>query len=195
MTALGPLGSVALISGILYIWLASRAVYAAWYFGILSCCIIAFEDFTRYQLIADGVLQIFYVIMGLIALFSWKEVNEIGHLDIQTKDRKWHLTAIATLMVVGVLIGLALSRWTSASLPMLDTLTSVFAVFATWLMVDRDKSNWLYWMVINAIYLYIYGAQGAWFYVVLSLIYGVMSVYGWIKWQRLYREGSSLANG
>ena len=195
ITTLGPLGSVALVSGVIYVWLASRAVYTAWYFGILSCTIIAFEDFTRYHLIADGVLQSFYIVMGLVGLFSWKKVNQLGHLKIQRKDPRWHLTAIGILLIVGALIGLSLGHYTDANLPLLDTLTTVFAVFATWLMVDRDKSNWIYWMVINALYVYIYGAQGAWFYVLLSLVYGGMSIYGWIKWQRIYRKGSNLANG
>lgn len=182
---LGWLGLIALVCGIIYIVLASRAQYSAWFFGIVSCGIICFEDFTKYGLYADGVLQVFYVIMGVWALVTWKERDDDNLLKIEEWSIRHHLIYIVILLPISLVLGYFLEHYTSANLAIIDTVTSVFAVFATWLLVKRVKSNWIYWVVVDTIYLYIYGSQEAWFYVVLTLIYTIMAVVGYFHWKRL----------
>lgn len=184
LSNLGVLGVIALLAGVLYIVLASRKAYMGWYFGILSCAIIFYEDMTRYGLYADALLQVFYIFMGIQALFTWRRVDDQGELDIQEMPLLWHLHRMAILGVIGIVIGFILAEIPEVNMAVLDTLTSVFAIFATWLMVYRVRSNWLYWIVIDLTYMYIYGMQGAWFYVVLSGVYTVVSVMGWFGWKR-----------
>lgn len=187
ISELGVLGFIALISGVVYVILASRTNYYAWYFGILSCAIIAYEDFTRYQLFADGALQLFYVAMGVYALFEWQKKDSSGDLMIRHLGRQRNMRLIAGMLIISVILGAILNFYTEAELPFLDTMTSVFAVVATWLMVLRIRENWWYWIFINAIYIYIYGRQGAWFYVILTLVYLTVSVYGARTWEKKYR--------
>lgn len=185
---LGALGLVALFSGILYVVLASRARYSAWTFGIVSCSIIAFEDFTKYDLYADGALQIFYVIMAFYALWEWKTTDSEGTLVVINKSRNFHLKALIFLLIPAVIVGFLLGHYTSANLPLLDTATSVMAVFATWLLVRRVQENWIYWVIIDVLYLYIYGRQGAWFYVILMLVYTIVAIDGYYKWRQIRRQ-------
>ncbi|MDX1684079.1 MAG: nicotinamide riboside transporter PnuC [Saprospiraceae bacterium] len=184
---LGILGSLALVFGVVYVILASRTNYYAWYFGIASCAIIAFEDFTRYGLFADGLLQIFYVLMGGYALFEWGKTDKSGRLIIVRKSLSWHIGYILLLLLLSIILGWVLNKWTEANLPYIDMTTSVMAVFATWLMVRRVLSNWIYWIIIDLTYLYIYGSQGAWFYVVLTMIYTLVAIYGYFEWSKRYR--------
>ena len=186
ISGLGILGLIALIAGIIYVVLASRTNYYAWHFGILSCAIIAYEDFTRFQLFADGALQVFYVAMGLYALAEWRKKDVSGELRIVTLSRGQNLRLITGMLIATMIFGVLLNHYTPAELPYLDTMTSVFAVMATWLLVRRVKENWWYWIFINAVYLYIYGRQGAWFYVILTLVYLVVSVYGARQWDKKY---------
>ena len=184
LSNLGMLGIIALVAGVVYVALASRKAYVGWYFGILSCAIIFYEDMTRYGLYADALLQVFYIFMGIQALFTWRKVDGEGQLAIQEMPLLWHLHRMAILGVIGIVIGFILAEIPEVNMAVLDTLTSVFAIFATWLMVHRVRSNWLYWIVIDITYMYIYGMQGAWFYVVLSGVYTVVAVLGWFGWKR-----------
>jgi nicotinamide mononucleotide transporter len=185
---MGVLGIIALVCGVVYVVLASRAVYISWLFGILSCAIIAYEDFTLYGLIADGWLQIFYILMGGLALAQWKKTDTSGQLEIQTWSVKRHSLIFVLGILISIPLGMLLRDLSLANLPVIDTVTSVFAVIATALMVFRIKENWIYWILIDTAYLYIYGAQGAWFYVALMFVYTIVAVLGWRKWTEIQRE-------
>ncbi len=47
--------------------------------------------------------------------------------------------------------------------------------------------NWLYWIVIDSISLFLYGAQGLMFVAVLYLAYLVIAVFGWFEWRDALR--------
>ncbi|HLF62372.1 MAG TPA: nicotinamide mononucleotide transporter, partial [Saprospiraceae bacterium] len=57
---------IALITGLIYVVLAAYEKPLCWPFGIISCSVIAADDFAVFQLYADGVLQIFYVLFGFL---------------------------------------------------------------------------------------------------------------------------------
>ena len=45
-------------------------------------------------------------------------------------------------------------------MPQLDAFTTVFSVVGTWWMIQGDPTNWLYWMVIDAVSIYLYAKRG-----------------------------------
>jgi nicotinamide mononucleotide transporter len=181
--SLGWLGLIALIFGLIYVTLAARSDRRCWYFGIISCAIIAYEDIFRYDLYADAGLQAYYVFMGFWGLATWKEGGREDH--VFEKGWKWHLVVQLAIILLSILLGIGLSRYTGAALPFLDTWTSIISVVATWMLVHRIRSNWIYWIVANTVYIYIYGEQGAVYYMALMIIYLLVAVNGWRSWSKL----------
>src|SRR5689334_7173941 len=59
-----------LITGILYVVFASKQKSVCWIFGIISSLCIAWKSYSEYHLIADVVLQIFYVLIGVYGLYE-----------------------------------------------------------------------------------------------------------------------------
>ncbi len=49
-----------------------------------------------------------------------------------------------------------MANYTRADFAYLDTFTTVFAVFATYMLTKKVLENWLYWVVIDAVSIYIY---------------------------------------
>ena len=179
------IGAIALVSGVVYVFLASKGDSRCWLFGIISCVLIAYEDFTVYQLISDGILQIFYVILGVWGVYSWWTGNQGIQRRVHDVPVIGHLFIIVTSLVSGMMLGCLTQNYTQAALPYVDAITTTTAVLTTVLLVKRYRQNWVYWMAINATYLYIYGSREAWFYVALTIIYLVMSVKGWRNWAHL----------
>ena len=183
LQSLGWLGLVALVFGLIYVVMAARSDRRCWYFGIVSCTIITYEDFFRYDLYADAALQIYYVIMGFWGLLTWKEGGRESF--VFEKGWQWHVVVHLLILVITAIFGIGLSRYTEAALPILDTWTSIISVMATWMLVHRIRSNWIYWIVANSAYIYIYGQQGAMYYVALMMIYLLVAINGWRSWSRL----------
>jgi len=176
---LGMLGAVALITGLIYVYLAAQKKRSCWYFGIISCAIIAYEDLTKYFLYADAVLQIIYVLFGIWGLIKWGSNKGVTGTKISSSQ---HIGLLVFSLISTYLIGEWMSNNTVANMPFLDVWTTILSLIATVLLVYENRTNWLYWILANALYVYIYSCQGAWYYAALLFIYWLMAIYGWISW-------------
>ena len=70
-------------------------------------------------------------------------------------------------------------------MPQLDAFTTVFSVVGTWWMTQGDPANWLYWMVIDAVSIYLYAKRGMPWGALLFALYTLLAVDGWfagISW-------------
>lgn len=171
---------IALLTGLCYVFLASQKNRICWLFGIVSCGIIAYQDVTLYQLYSDAVLQSFYVIMGFWGFWSWGREEKPKGKPLTLNH---HLLGILGSVIGAVVVGYVLRSWSDAAVPFLDAFTTILSILATLLLVNERKETWLYWIVINLLYIYIYGSQGAAYFTVLSAVYLVMSLRGWFWWK------------
>ena len=56
----------------------------------------------------------------------------------------------------------------------------------TFLVARKVLSNWLYWVVIDAVSVYLYWSRGLDIYALLMLVYTGMAVYGYLQWKKNY---------
>jgi nicotinamide mononucleotide transporter len=142
----------------------------------------------RAGLKAEALLYFYYVLAGVYGYWEWsRPQNQLkDHVLIQKWPIKNH---ILTLAVGGVLaIGMAqLMMYINSSYPYADSLTTVFSFIATWLVVKRVLSNWVYWIIIDVASAYIYYLKGLNYYTGMMVIYTVLAVWGYYKWLQEYR--------
>jgi nicotinamide mononucleotide transporter len=81
-----------------------------------------------------------------------------------------------------------MANFTPADFPYFDASTTVFAVFATYMVTKKVLENWLYWVVIDFLSIYIYIEKGLTPTAVLFALYVVLALYGYIKWQQTYQQ-------
>jgi nicotinamide mononucleotide transporter len=83
------------------------------------------------------------------------------------------------------------SRWlaaeTGAAWPFLDSVTTWTSLFATWLVVRMKLENWLYWIAIDVVLVYLSGAQKLLFISLMFAAYLCISVIGFFAWLKTYR--------
>ncbi len=180
-----------LLAGIIYIILSAQNKISCWYFGIISCACIAYHDFFGgLNLYSDGVLQIFYIIMGFIGLVRWKEVSLSFKVGIKT-----HLLAGLAGILFSLLYGFLMKKYSDASFPLVDAFTTVFSVIATIFLVNRQLSTWLYFIVIDIVMTYLYYVRGWELYGLLYLIFTVVAIYASWNWWRLFRLNLNKSEG
>ena len=194
LSAFDPLEWMALVAGLLYIILAARGLWLCWIFGIISCAIIAFKDFTTLRLYFDGVLQLIYVLMGVWGLIGWRQHRASsgkGSIKVISMNLRSQLPWWIVLSLIAFVMAWAVKSLTDVALPYLDSWTTVFSLFATWLTIRRVVENWLYWILIDLIYIFIFYRQGAVLFSVLYGVYTAIAVYGYYKWRTNYLDQSS----
>ena len=172
-----------LSTGVVYVILSAQNRISCWYFGIVSCACIAYHDFFGgLNLYSDGVLQIFYIIMGIVGLIRWRAVNISFRANVFI-----HIYSIIGGVVLSVLYGYLMARYSDASFPMIDAFTTVFSIIATVFLVNRQLSAWIYFIVIDLVMTLLYYERGWELYALLYLIFTMVAVYASWKWWQLFR--------
>ena len=93
----------------------------------------------------------------------------------------FHLILLSGAVIGTVVLGVILKKNTDAMLPFLDAFTTVFSLAATWLMINMIHMNWLYWIVIDSVSIYLYAKRGLKLSSVLFLLYLLLALDGYFE--------------
>lgn len=172
-------------TAIIYVVLAARENAWCWAWGIVSCSLWAYADFAKYNLWADGLLQVFYVGMGAWGLYNWKfGGSQKAELRISRMNMRGHFWVVFTGGLLTLAFGFVFSEYSPTALPYEDSFITAFSVLATILTVRKKLENWLYWVVVDALAVFLFSARGATLVAVVMAIYTVIAVFGFFRWRK-----------
>jgi len=184
--ALQAANVVALATGVAYAVLAARRNRLCWIAGaVSSACAAVLAGLNKLPMQAG--LQVFYVAMSVYGWWSWKRSVSDGELVVGLWPLGWHLGAALVLALLSLVTAYWLRPANVAAWPLLDSLTTWFSLLATWLAARARLENWLYWIVINGLMVFLFYAQRVWGMAVLSLLLMGIAASGFIAWRRRYR--------
>jgi nicotinamide mononucleotide transporter len=181
--ALEAVNGLALASGVTYAVLAARRNRLCWIAGAVSSACAAILSALN-KLPMQAGLQIFYVGMSVYGWWSWKRHSSEGQLMIGVWPLGWHLGAALVLTFLSLVSAWWLRPGDVAAWPLLDSLSTWFSLLATWLAARAKLENWLYWIVINALMVFLFYAQKVWGMALLSVFLMVIAGAGFIGWRR-----------
>lgn len=175
----------ATLTAIIYVVLAARENIWCWFWGIISCSLWAYASFIFYQLWMDALLQIFYVIMGFVGLYQWKfsQKNEVVKSTTHLSARE-HLAYWSAILPATFLFGYFFENYTPAAATYADAFTTILSVAATIILVQKKLETWLYWILADALYIWLYGRQGAYLFSLLMVIYVIIAADGYVRWRQ-----------
>ena len=126
--------------------------------------------------------------------WQWRlRSSDKNEVSIQVWSLSRHgVVAISVCMLVSI-SGYLLEENTSAALPYLDSLTTWGAVITTYMVAHKVLENWLYWLLIDGVSIYLYIDRGLYFTALLFVVYIVIAVFGYFHWRALYREKPALS--
>ncbi len=185
-----PLEWLSLLAGVAYALLAVKQSRWCWVFGGMSSTILVYLAF-RAQLPMQAGLQAYYVAMSFYGFWHWSRQGDGPALPIGTWPLAWHAGVAIAIVAVTASSAPAIATLTQAAWPHLDTATMLASLLATWMVAAAKLENWLYWIVIDAVSIFLYGAQGLWFIALLYAIYLVIAVAGFQVWRRRWQAQSA----
>ena len=177
---------IAVISAILYLLLAAKEDIKCWYAVIISSSLYFYIMYDA-GLIMEAYLQIFYIVMALYGWFKWTKSIQINSNNrIRTWSNMKHFITITSVVILAVITGFILKKYTNAALPFLDAFTSWGAIITTYMVAQKILENWIYWFVIDSISIYIFLSRELYLTSLLFFIYLIIICFGYASWRKKY---------
>ena len=184
---MGWLEGLGVIFGILYIYFAAKEMIWCWYASLISVSIYLIICY-QVQLYAEMGLNVYYLGTTIYGWWHWRNPSENKkELPISKMKLKEHILFILVGFIFTFGLGYFLIENTDAQLPYLDSFTTVFAVLTTILVTRKVLENWIYWVFIDTVAVYIYFQRELYLTSLLMAAYVIIAAVGYFNWRRLYR--------
>lgn len=184
---------IAVIFALLYLVLAIRQNIWCWMCAAISTLIFSTVYFSA-NLYMESLLNIFYFGMALYGWLKWRGGgSKETALPVSVWSERVHLVAISIIVVLSVISGALLERFTDAAFPYIDSATTYAAVWATFLVARKILENWWYWLVIDIASVFIYWSRDLELTSLLFVFYVALIPIGLVSWTRSYRLGQNSA--
>ena len=183
------------------VWLTAKAKVLSWPIGIIGSVLYLFL-FYQISLYSDLFEQVYFLVTSVIGWWVWlhprtkAEANQDDELKIGRNSLRENL-AYAGLVAAGTAlfywVTVHLNVWLPAyfpqpaSFPFFDAVTTAMSFTAQWLLAKKRLENWVLWIAVDGIDVWIYWFKGVKF---VSLEYGLfffIAAFGLYKWVREYR--------
>ena len=184
------LETIAVVLGIAYLLFAMRENSLCWYCAFISTGIYIwiFRDVSLYM---ESALNAYYMVMAVYGLYQWQHGgNNAEGIKLCCWGLKKHFSAIGLVLVLSAISGYLLSQNTEARMPYIDSFTTWGSVITTFMVARKVLENWIYWIVIDAVSIFLYIDRGLYQTVGLYSIYLVLAVIGYIAWRKAYFKQS-----
>jgi nicotinamide mononucleotide transporter len=182
LTALQAWEVLAVVLAIAYLVLAIRQNIWCWAAAAVSTLLYLYIMY-RANLYMESVLQLFYLAMAVYGWQQWRKGGaDDGELPVRTWPLRHHLFAIGSVILLVVISGELLTRYSNAALPHVDSFTTWGAIVATFMVARKILENWIYWFVIDAVSVGLYLSRDLVFTAALFTMYLVMIVIGYRSW-------------
>jgi|TARA_R100000005_G_scaffold79615_1_gene46787 nicotinamide mononucleotide transporter len=179
----------AVVLGVAYLLLAVRESLWCWYAAFISTAIFLWL-FWQVGLLMESALQVYYLGMALYGWHQWRGGASGAaqqSLPISVWPLQRHILAIASVLLASAASGALLARHTDAVLPYVDSFTTWGSILTTWMVARKLLENWLYWLVIDSVSIYLYLERGLFLTAALFAVYLVIVVFGYRRWHQHYR--------
>lgn len=187
-----PLSYVELIGtvfGMASVWFSTQQSILTWPCGIINI-IFFIALFFQVQLYADVLLQLYYFVMSIYGWFNWKKQFQ-QHQNIRILSNHQRIQWSLLLLLVT-----ALSWWTishihqwlpkiftiPAAYPLLDSAIAVMSIIAMVFMAKRILENWILWLFVNILCVYVYAAKQILFTSIEYGLFFILALIGFYQW-------------
>ncbi|WP_375153645.1 nicotinamide riboside transporter PnuC, partial [Arcobacter sp. CECT 8985] len=162
---------------IIYLLLAIKQNLWCWVAAFFSTLIYSILFFDA-ALLMDSFLNFYYLIMAIYGWYSWKYSNGIkkdAKLNISTFSFSRNIKDVILLSIISLVLGYYMKNYTTADYAYIDTFTTVFAIYSTYLLAKKVIQTWLYWIIIDAVSIYIYINKNFYLTALLFLKYTILA--------------------
>ncbi len=178
------------VSGFICVYLLIKRNIWCWFFGFIQVSLFAWLFFHN-KLYSDAGLHVIYIGLQFYGWWNWMQHKDCGAngsdivIHYTTKNEVLLWTTIA-LFSAGIL-GTLMHQLTDASFAYADAFTTCASLVAQWLLTRRHLLNWVFWIIVDIVAIFIYFQKGLYPTSVLYFTFLVMCFFGQYSWYKQYQ--------
>lgn len=177
---------LAVASNILYVILAAKRLILCWFFAFIGSALFVYLCFIG-ELYIESILQLFYVAMAIVGWVTWNHAKT-EEVTLKKWEVKKHLINILASGFVAVVLGYLFDTYTNQANPYVDAFTTVYSLAATFMVTQKIVENWLYWIIIDLVSIYLYAQRDYNLTAVQYVLFTILAVFGFVAWQKAYKK-------
>ena len=183
-----PLSIIAGIAGCISVVMCAKGRLEFYFIGFIqnfSYMWLAYQN-RFYGEVIENVFYIVTMIWGIVVWGKNMQDNDDGTQDVIAKKftlAQWVVSAVLTIFATAIMGSWLTSIGSNQAY--LDAATNVMAIFAQIMMVRRYREQWVWWVVIDVLNIWMWGVVGNWSMVAMYIAWTVNCIYGWINWTKL----------
>lgn len=141
----------------------------------------------------EATLNLVYFILGVKGFFNWSRDNK-QKIVIHTLPLIRHVQIIGGFSILAVLCYLLRVSSLQINLVVfLDSIIFCFSLLTTWMAVNKVLENWLYWVVIDALAVWVFWQKALYPTALLFLVYIFLALWGAVSWYGIFRKHATQA--
>lgn len=180
-----PWAIVSGIFGICSVVLSAQGNILTFVFGFVQvatytylCCIERFY--------AEIAINIYYFITMIYGVYCWRKRLCSNTMQVQTRRLSSSLLSWLTMAVllVSLLTGWLLQRYTDDPQPYLDAFTTIPAIVAQVLMVMAFREQWYLWLIVDVLAMVMWLRAENYCMVAQYAFWCANCIYGYVQWTK-----------
>jgi nicotinamide mononucleotide transporter len=175
------------ITTIACIYLAAKANIWNWPISIISIVISAILYFDSH-LFGDFILQFYFLFTAFYGWWFWLQKKKEEEKPIISIGAKHWLLIVAAIIVLTLLLGFILDRYTPTNVPYEDGFCTAVSFVAQIMLTRKILQNWVLWIVVDICYVPLLVYKNLNLYAVLYAILVIIALKGYSDWRKTYRE-------
>ena len=185
--------------GLLYLWWEYHADSRLWFASIVMPA-ISMWIYLHKGLYADFAINIYYFLIAVYGYLAWtrgkrrcekpkgdKRAEVKAALPIRHIRFAQLFACSAVFFILWAAIYYMLRYHTNSNVPLADAFTTALSIVAMWMLARKYIEQWIAWIAVDAVCVFLYIYKGIFFYASLYAIYTIIAFVGYAKWRRLMR--------
>jgi nicotinamide mononucleotide transporter len=188
------IGFISLITGVLCVVMTAKGHISCYYWGIiniLTYIYIAYLSSFYGEVMLNGL---YYLPMQFVGIYLWKKNIKDDTGIIKAKEMTIKQLFMLVILSIVLILGYSyILELLQGSLPLADSTSTVLSVIAMYLTVKLYKEQWLLWIIVNIVSIYMWsialinGEQNSILMIVMWTAYLINAFYGYYNWRKLAR--------
>ncbi|MFM2484839.1 nicotinamide riboside transporter PnuC [Celerinatantimonas yamalensis] len=199
LTSLGLVYILAGLTGIICVFLINMRKLSNFQFGLVNAFLYgAAAYYSTYY--GDAALNfLVYFPFQFIGAYWWSRHMQSSEVKVQGLTLRQSVIYLVLMGLSIAIYGFYLVRYTNDAMPYVDSATNVISIFAMILMVKGYWEQWLGWIVVNILSIWMWVVAGefnpqAYAVLVMWVAYLGNSLYGTYNWYRSIELPSNRAH-
>jgi nicotinamide mononucleotide transporter len=189
------LETIAVVLGIAYLLFAMRENSLCWYCAFISTGIYIwiFGDVSLYM---ESALNAYYMVMAVYGWYQWQRGGNSSE-GIKLSGLGSKKSSVRHWLSVGFVGSIRAICYRKIPMPeclILIPLLPWGSVITTYMVARKVIENWLYWIVIDSVSIFLYIDRELYQTAGLFALYLVLAVIGYLAWRKAYLEQKQLSS-